>query len=156
MGAGGEAPPVKSEDVLILIGSSILLIMLIIQTWVTPINIEEGEGKEFTIKYDISAGDELTIEVEKGVVRPTVVLPNGDIIPSKSNVDKEWTFTAKEDGVHTFQVLALEDSVINYNLSRGIFLDFIMYPIGMIILGFGIWKKQAQKEPEPIEALLED
>ena len=38
MGAGGAAPPVKSEDVMILIGSTILLTMLVIQAWSTPVS----------------------------------------------------------------------------------------------------------------------
>ena len=52
MGAGGDAPPVKSENVMILIGSSILLIMLIIQAWSIPTIIPEDE--DFQVKYDLS------------------------------------------------------------------------------------------------------
>ena len=49
MGAGGEAPPVRSEDVMILIGASILLVMLVIQTWTVPTSIDDGEGNEYTV-----------------------------------------------------------------------------------------------------------
>ena len=156
MGAGGEAPPVKSEDVMILIGASILLVMLVIQTWTVPTSIDDGEGNEYTVKYDLSEGDGFTISVNEGVVRPTVVLPSGDMEYSSNNVENEWKFTAEEDGVHTFQILALESAEIEYNLSRGVIMDFIMYPIGIAILAFGIWKKNAKKTYEPIEALLED
>ena len=156
MGAGGEAPPVKSEDVLILIGASIILVMLIIQTWTIPTQIEEGDGNEFTVKYDLSEGDTFMIKVINGEVRPTVVLPSGEKQYSQNNVDGDWEFTAQDDGVHTFQILGLEDSEIDYNLSRGIFFDFIMYPIGIAFLAFGIWKKRSEKNYEPLEALLEN
>jgi len=156
MGAGGEAPPVKSEDVMILIGSSILLVMLVIQTWTVPTLIDEGEGNEYTVKYDLSEGDEFTISVNDGVVRPIVVLPSGDKEYSSNNVESEWKFIADQDGVHTFQILALESAEIEYDLSRGVIMDFIMYPIGIAILGFGIWKRNAKKVYEPLEAMLED
>ena len=156
MGAGGEAPPVKSEDVLILVGASILLVMLIIQTWTIPTQIAEGDGNEFTVKYDLSEGDTFSIKVLEGEVRPTVVLPSGEKQYSQNNVDDNWEFKVKDDGVHSFQILGLEDSEIEYDLSRGIFFDFIMYPIGIAFLSFGIWKRRSEKNYEPLEALLED
>ena len=76
MGAGGAAPPVKSEDVMILIGSTILLTMLVIQAWSTPVslNCDDDECDFFEVKYDLSEGDEFTLEVQEGEVRPTVIL----------------------------------------------------------------------------------
>lgn len=155
MGAGGEAPPVKGEDVMILIGSSIILIMFIIQTWVVPTTIVEGSDNEFIVKYDLSEGDTFMLEVNEGEVRPTVFLPSGDI-EFISNLDSKWEYTAKEPGVHVFQVYALEDSEIEYSVSRGIIFDFGLYIVGAAILGFGIWKKSDAPKDEPIEALLED
>ena len=63
MGAGGEAPPVKSEDVMILIGSSILLITIILQAWSVPTTVNEGEDNQYELKYDLSEGNEFSIEV---------------------------------------------------------------------------------------------
>ena len=48
MGAGGAAPPVKSEDVMILIGSTILLTLLVLQAWSTPIAVE-CDGVELSL-----------------------------------------------------------------------------------------------------------
>ena len=59
MGAGGAAPPVKSEDVMILIGSTILLTMLVIQAWSTPTTIECYDSTEI----DAESGDCETFEV---------------------------------------------------------------------------------------------
>ena len=87
MGAGGAAPPVKGEDVMILIGSSIILIMFIIQAWVVPTTIM-GES-DFVVKYDLSEGDTFYLEVKEGEVRPTITLPSGEseVI---TNVNSNW------------------------------------------------------------------
>ena len=155
MGAGGEAPPVKGEDVMILLGASIILVMLIIQTWVVPTNIEEGPEKEFIVKYELSEGNIFSLDVNEGVVKPQVYSPSGEW-EAFDNVEDDWEYTAEESGVYSFKILAIEDSEIEYSLSRGIIFDYILYPIGALILGFGIFKKIAAQEDEPIEALLED
>ena len=74
MGAGGEAPPVKSEDVMILIGSSILLITIILQAWSVPTTVNEGEDNQYELKYDLSEGNEFSVEVLEGNVQITVCL----------------------------------------------------------------------------------
>ena len=155
MGASGEAPPVKGEDVMILIGASIILIMFIIQTWVVPTTIDEGSENEFIIKYDLAEGDTFYLEVNEGNVRPTVILPSGDFLPF-SEVDSKWEYTAEESGVHAFKFDAVEESIIDYSVNRGLIFDITPYILGAVILGFGIWKKVALAKDEPVEALLED
>tara|TARA_B100001113_G_C20974368_1_gene563258 strand:+ start:52 stop:528 length:477 start_codon:yes stop_codon:yes gene_type:complete len=158
MGAGGAAPPVKSEDVMILIGSTILLTLLVVQAWSTPTTIycEDDECETFEVKYDLSEGDEFTLEVLDGEVRPNVILPDGSS-SFGSNVKGDWSYTAESSGVHNFQLLGLEESSIEYSISRGIIIDYGLYPVGILILGFGIAKKVGkEKEHEPVEALLED
>lgn len=154
MGAGGDAPPVKSENVMILIGSSILLIMLIIQAWSIPTIIPEDE--DFQVKYDLAEGDIFYLTVTEGIVRPEVIQPSGYVEVSDKNVDGKWEYTAEEDGVHTFSIVPIEESEIQYDVSRGILFDYILYPIGFAILSFGLWKKNANKPDEAIEAVLED
>jgi len=158
MGAGGAAPPVKSEDVMILIGSTILLTMLVIQAWSTPvtINCDGEECDTFEVKYDLSKGDVLTLEVQEGEVKPVVILPDGksEFVDSK---DTKWEYTAKSSGVHTFQFSGVEESVIDYSVSRGIIIDYGLYPVGVLILAFGILKRMYKEdESEPMEGLLED
>lgn len=158
MGAGGAAPPVKSEDVMILIGSTILLTMLVIQAWSTPVSLNcDDDGCDyFEVKYDLSEGDEFTLEVQEGEVRPTVILPDksSDFIDTKGS---GWKYTAQSSGVHTFNFSTTEDSVIDYSVSRGIIIDYGLYPIGALILAFGILKRIFKEpEDEPMEGLLED
>ena len=158
MGAGGAAPPVKSEDVMILIGSTILLTMLVIQAWSTPvtINCDEDTCDFFEVKYDLSEGDVFTLEVQEGDVKPTVILPDGksDFEDFK---DTKWEYTAASSGVHTFNFSVVDDSVIDYSISRGVLIDYGLYPVGIIILAFGILKRISKdSEDEPMEGLLED
>lgn len=158
MGAGGAAPPVKSEDVMILIGSTILLTLLVIQAWSTPIAVDcDGEECEtFEIKYDLSEGDTFSLNVIEGEVRPTVILPDGSS-DFDDNQEGNWEYEAKSDGVHTFQILGLEDSSIDYSVSRGIIFDYGLYPVGALVLAFGILKRITKDvEEEALEALLED
>ena len=155
MGAGGEAPPVRGEDVMILIGSSIILLMFIIQTWSVPTLINEDSDSQFEVKYDLSKDDLFSLEVIEGEVTPTVTSPSGDI-DTFSNVDSEWEYTAKEPGVHTFKFYSIDDSEIKYSVSRGLIYDFALYPVGAAILLFGIIKKISLREEDPIEAVLED
>ena len=158
MGAGGAAPPVKSEDVMILIGSTILLTLLVLQAWSTPIAVDcDGEECEtFEIKYDLSEGDTFSLDVIEGEVRPKIILPDGSS-EFDDNQKGNWEYEAKSDGVHTFQVLGLEDSSIDYSVSRGILFDYGLYPVGALVLAFGILKRITKDvEEEALEALLED
>ena len=158
MGAGGAAPPVKSEDVMILIGSTILLTLLVIQAWSTPIAVEcDGEECEtFEIKYDLSEGDTFSLNVIEGEIRPTIILPDGSS-DFDDNQKGNWEYDAKSDGVHTFQILGLEDSSMDYSVSRGIIFDYGLYPVGALVLAFGILKRITKDvEEEALEALLED
>lgn len=163
MGAGGEAPPVKSADVMILVGASILLVVFILQAWAVPTTITPGE--EYVVKYDLAEGDTFSLVVEDGSVRPTVLLPSGDYYFGDDS-DDEWSYVAEESGVHSFKFLALcnepsgcttdSSPVIDYSVSRGLLLDFALYPIGALILGYGIVKRLAASKNEPLEAVLDD
>ena len=143
---------------MILIGSSIILIMLIMQTWVVPTTVAEGSGNEFTIKYDLSEGDTFTLDVNDGIIRPSVYTPSGEWeVSGDWDSDKgQWEYTAKEPGIHSFELLGIEESEIEYSLSRGIIIDYGLYLVGGLILGFGILKRIEKKNEEPVEALLED
>ena len=53
--------------------------------------------------------------------------------------------------------MGLEDSSIDYSVSRGILFDYGLYPVGALVLAFGIFKRITKDvEEEALEALLED
>ncbi len=163
MGAGGAAPPVKSEDVMILIGSTILLTMLVLQAWSTTEQIcsmDDEKCEMFEVKYDLSEGDTFTLEVIEGEVSVTAVLPDGSTDPNppfSNNIEDEWEFTATSSGVHNFGIVGVEESTIDYSISRGIIYDYGFYPLGALILSFGILKRLTkQSEDETLDAVLDD
>ena len=85
-----------------------------------------------------------------------MILPDetSDFIDNK---DKKWEYEAESSGVHTFNFSVEQDSVIDYSVSRGIIIDYGLYPIGALILAFGILKRILKEpEDEPMEGLLED
>ena len=158
------APPVKGEDVMILIGSSILLLTFIIHAWVSPVLLTEDS--EFVVTHDMGVGDEFTLEVESGDVLVFVKAPGKDsyVEESVDGVTEEWKYSAETDGLHAFKIVANGgDATFIQSISRGIFFDFMLYPLGAAILGFGMWKKKmtpVEDEPEvevvAIDAVLED
>ena len=86
----------KSEDVMILIGSSILLITIILQAWSVPTTVNEGEDNQYELKYDLSEGNEFSVEVLEGNVQITVVQPDGNISYSP-DVTEKWSWTAESN-----------------------------------------------------------
>ena len=104
----------------------------------------------------ISQREMSSLEILEGEIRPTVILPDGSS-DFGTNQDKEWDYTATTSGVHTFQINAVEESTIDYKISRGIIFDYGLYLIGILILGFGVLKRITKEQSdEPMEALLED
>ena len=164
MGGGGEAPPVKGEDVMILIGSSILLLTFIMHAWVSPVVLTEDS--EFVVVHDMGEGDEFTLEMESGAVLVFVTAPGDDSFVQQDNGEGEgeWKYSAETDGTHTFKIVATGgDATFIQSISRGIFFDYMLYPLGAAILGFGMWKKKmipVEDEPEvevvALDAVLED
>ncbi|MDP6869415.1 MAG: hypothetical protein QGI21_01415 [Candidatus Poseidoniaceae archaeon] len=159
MGAGGAAPPVKGHDVMILVGSSILLVTFILHTWVDPVEISGSEN--WSKVFEMSEGDDFSIEVETGELNLVIMTPDGLTI-NEWAIDGDYTYTADQDGAHTFTLTNSDDSSsmesvakFSYTVSRSLPISFLLYPIGALILGFGIWKKKYNEE-EIVDAVLED
>jgi hypothetical protein len=50
----------------------------------------------------------------------------------------------------------MEESEIQYSLSRGILFDYGLYLLGGLLLAYGILKKIDANKDEPVEAILDD
>jgi hypothetical protein len=148
MGGGGEAPPVKGEDVMILIGSSILLLMFIMQAWVSPTVLEAGESYQVT--KSLSEGDEISIELIEGEISPTVEGPSGELHPS------DGIYKVDADGDHTIFITATTEAEFILDLPSSYMANLLPYVFGLALLSFGVWKKVAAQNDEPLEAVLED
>jgi hypothetical protein len=148
MGGGGEAPPVKGEDVLILIGSSILLLMFIMQAWVSPTVLKAGESYQVT--KSLSEGDEINVEVLEGEISTTVEGPSDELHPT------DGIYKVDADGEHTISIVAVTNAEFIVDLPSSYMANFLPYVLGLALLSFGVWKKTAAQNDEPLEAVLED
>jgi len=148
MGGGGEAPPVKGEDVMILIGSSILLLMFIMQAWVSPTALDAGDSHQ--VVKSLSKGDEISIESIEGEISIVVEGPNGEIYAS------DEVYKVETDGDHTISIVAVTDAKFIVDLPSSYMANLLPYVLGLALLSFGIWKKNAAQKDEPLEAVLED
>lgn len=148
MGGGGEAPPVKGEDVMILIGSSILLLMFIMQAWVSPTALDAGDSHQ--VMKSLSKGDEISIELIKGDILITVEGPSGEL----HLVDD--VYKVETDGDHTISIVAVTEAKFIVDLPSSYMANLLPYALGLALLSFGIWKKTAAQNDEPLEAVLED
>jgi hypothetical protein len=151
MGAG-EAPPVKGEDVMILVGASIILITFIIQFWVSPVILDAGQS--FTVEQDLSEGAEISIEVKKGKVDVDLQTPSGDTI-QHFDQSSDLLLETTESGIYVVTITAVEDSSIFVEMGSDIIASLVLFILGAGILGFGLWKRAAIDDDEPMEAILE-
>jgi len=148
MGGGGEAPPVKGEDVMILIGSSILLLMFIMQAWVSPTALDAGDSHQ--VVKPLSKGDEISIELIEGDILIVVEGPSGELHAS------DEIYKVETDGDHTISIVAVTDAKFIVDLPSSYMANILPYVLGLALLSFGIWKKTAAQKDEPLEAVLED
>lgn len=151
MGAG-EAPPVKGEDVMILIGASIILITFIIQFWVTPVLLDAGQSH--TVEQDLSIGSEISIEIKEGKVDVELQTPSGNTIDNYDQ-SSDLLLETTESGIHVVTITAIDDSSIFVEMGSDIIASLVLFIVGAAILGFGLWKRASINDGEPIEALLE-
>ena len=152
MGSGGEAPPVKTNDVLILIGASILLAAFITHSWAKPMIIsEEKVSKE----YDLFSSDEVTISWS-GNISSIAITMDGVEQKTPDFVEDSMTFKASESGSYKFEIEGDEGAEILISTSRAFMIDWLLYPLGAIMLAFGLWKKTVEGEDEILDALIED
>ena len=152
MGSGGEAPPVKTNDVLILIGASILLAAFITHSWAKPMIIsEEKVSKE----YDLFSSDEVTISWS-GNISSIAITIDGVEQKTPDFVEDSMTFKASESGSYKFEIEGDEGAEILISTSRAFMIDWLLYPLGAIMLAFGLWKKTVEGEDEILDALIED
>jgi hypothetical protein len=148
MGGGGAAPPVKGEDVMILIGSSILLLMFIMQAWVSPTALAEGDSHQEM--KSLSKGDEIKIELIEGDILIVVEGPSGELHAA------DEVYKVETDGEHTVSIVAVTDAEFIVDLPSSYMANLLPYVLGLALLSFGIWKKTAAQNDEPLEAVLED
>ena len=170
MAGGGTAEAMKVSDVFILVGISILVAGFVMHAWVDSeiLSNEPGEAVVLEKSAIMMKNDKLLIDLDFEasycfVASVTVYagLEKYQLVPVGDVDDCEFEYTAKEGGQHFVIVEVPErfipdDDVVEgevlINIQRSLMLDFIVYPLGALILAFGIYKKKEEKSVEPIDA----
>ena len=166
MAGGGTAEAMKVSDVFILVGISILVAGFVMHAWVDSeiLTNEPGEAAVLEKSAILKMNDKLLIDLDvvSGDSISVTVYFDGEanqLIP-KGDIDNlEYEYTAKEGGQHLVVIqVGASDGVVEgevlINVQRSLMLDFMVYPLGALILAFGIYKKKEEKSAEPIDAEL--
>ena len=167
MAGGGTAEAMKVSDVFILVGISILVAGFVMHAWVDSeiLTNEPGEAAVLEKSVILMKNDKLLIDldVENGnSVEVTVYLGAEEyqLIPIGDIDNLEYEFTAKEGGQHLVFIEVSESSTpdgivegeVLIDVQRSLMFDFIVYPIGALMLAFGLYKRKEEKITEPIDA----
>ena len=174
MGGSGEAPPVRSTDVLILVGASILAAAFFVHGWQEPISLGsnaetcENQDGEWTyapdnisgscsspsviLEYNLFKGDEFKLEW-KGNFSELIVTMDESSMNVPEPVENTIVYKAGEGGTYTFEIEFKDEGEVETSVSRVFFLDWLLYPIGGLLLGYGfLLKSRKAKNEDVLEA----
>ena len=169
MGAGGSADAMKFSDVLILVGVGVLCAGFIIHGWVEKTSIDYEENPEYSKSLTLLDGDKVVIEVEcindnddltaSNDCSGDVVIYNGleEIEKQSYQIMKgeqlKYTFDSKDSGSYQATItIDNGEAEAEIDIKRVLMLDFIVYPIGIAILLFGLQKRRVEQESAPVDA----
>jgi len=157
MSGGGTAPAMKMSDVFILVSISILVGSLIMHSWPEPVSISNdvshsknlslSEGDEVEMQFSASNATTVTISVEGEVVKEIVMAEASEenfVLKIKSSKDYNLVISVNgEDNTSITEVVI--------SIDRQSMLDKIVYPIGVLLLVFGLYKRKEEKQLEHSE-----
>ena len=167
MAGGGTAEAMKVSDVFILVGISILVAGFVMHAWVDSevLTNEPGESAVLEKSVIMMKNDKLLIDLdlENAYFAEVTVYAGFDkyqLTPIGDIENLEYEFTAKVGGQHYVIVEVDEpftpDGVVEgeviIDVQRSLMFDFIVYPIGALMLAFGLYKRKEEKITEPIDA----
>jgi len=154
MSGGGTAPAMKMSDVFILVSISILVGALIMHSWPATIslsnnvphskNLSLSEGDKVNMQFSASNATTVTISLG-GVIVEEIVMAEGSeedfVYEIKSNKDYNLVISVNgEDNTSITEVVI--------SIDRQSMLDKIVYPVGVLLLVFGLYKRKEEKEIE--------
>jgi len=169
MGAGGSAEAMKFSDVLILVGVGVLCAGFIIHGWVETTSIDYEENPAYIKQLTLLDGDKVEFDVECISEPFFTTAPfdcSGDVIiydgleepttqPYQLMEGEKFTYTfdSKESGSLPVAI-SIDWGVAEaeIDVKRVLMFDFIIYPIGIAILLFGLQKRRVEQESAPIDA----
>ena len=154
MSGGGTAPAMKMSDVFILVSISILVGSLIMHSWPATVslsndvshskNLSLSEGDEVNMQFSASNATTVTISVEGEIVKEIVMGEDSEekfVFKVESSKDYSLVISVNgEDNTSTTEVII--------SIDRQSMLDKIVYPVGVLLLVFGLYKRKEEKELE--------
>ena len=156
MGGGGTAPKMKMSDALILTGVTILLGALFMQAWVTPVE-HSSESPPYVNGATMWKGDafEIGITVSNETTVDLVLKDEYGAIISEEEIVLAADDTAKrtleitESGYYTYEINTKGvPATLDLDIERKYSIDMLPFPIGAIILAFGLYQRESDVEEE--------
>jgi len=154
MSGGGTAPAMKMSDVFILVSISILVGAFIMHSWVDPVTISNNNSH--AINIGMSEGDEVNMQFSASNATTVTISLDGEVIEEiilAEGAKEKYRFAVEVSGDHSFVISAEadDDSAITeviVSIDRQSMLDKIVYPVGILLLMFGLYKRKEEMELE--------
>lgn len=172
MGGGGAAPPVRLNDVVILVGSALVMASFVLLLWDSATHLEmplEDETlppgtnsvNDLSYTFDMGSGDEVFLNFELlecpgdddagdcGEVKYAWSL-EGEILEAGDwkyeNLEEDESFNekfiAEEGGEWTLKVVSDSEAMVDIDVNHKWLLPWIFMFVGIVMLSWGIWQSQ--------------
>ncbi len=154
MGGGGTAPAMKMSDVFILTGLTLLLGGLFMHAWVSPID-HASEDPPYTNGASMMKGDafDLQIVVEEETTLRIVLLDEEKAVLSAESFvlakgqEHRESITIETAGYYTYEIDTKGvNATIETDIERKYMIDLLPFPIGGILLAFGLYQRKESEE----------
>lgn len=158
MGGGGTAPKMKMSDALILTGVTILLGGLFMQAWVTPVE-HPTDSEPYVNGATMWGGD--AFEIKMTVTNATTVrlvlydeygsIVSAESIPLAAGETEDQRLEIEDGGYYTYEIDTKGvEATLDLNIDRKYGIDMLPFPVGALILAYGLYQRETPDEEEEI------
>ncbi len=144
MGAGGEAPPIKARDVLMLVGLTLLVASVVMRAWDDPVSVTPGaplegtsmmpSGGDVSIAYAVSESVTITVRLEvdgEEVLRQVIPVAAGD----EASIEYEM----EGRGELSWSITVAQGSAdVDVDLARGLLAVALPPVLGALLVAYAV------------------
>ena len=165
MGAGGDAPPLRLQDVVMLVGLSLFVGSIVMLAWDDPVSMSSEEA----VTGQATLGEGTSVDVEYSVDQTSIVtlrfqVEGQDEVLSTEAVaagsTQTYSFEMPERGAVSWSISVSEGTgEVDVDLDRGL-LAFAWPPLlGAVLVGYSVLLSRQNddaqaEEPEGMDAEL--